>query len=80
MKLVPYEREKIKNIGWTKTKNLAILEEFLRSNYDCVEVKEFTTKSASTCAASLQVSIKRFGLSDSVFAISRKDRVFLSRK
>ena len=80
MKLVPYEREKIENIGWSKTKNFKILEEFLHGDYDCVEVKEFTNKNARTCAGSLQASVRRFGLTDSVMVISRKDRVFLIRK
>ena len=77
MTIIPYDKSKIENFGGYKvTKNQKIIEEFVNSNMDCAEVKEFNHKTAWSCANALNYSIKRFRLSG-VQAISRKGRVFL---
>ena len=77
MTLIPYDKSKLENFGgFKKTKNQKILEDFVNSNMDCAEVKDFTCKTASYCATSLNISIKRYKLSG-VQALSRKGRVFL---
>lgn len=77
MKFVPYDREDIKNLGgYKQCKNQKILEEFANSEYDCVEIVDYTNKNSNYCAASLNVSIKRFKFSN-MNAISRDGRVFL---
>lgn len=77
MTLIPYNKNDIEEFGgFKKTKNQKILEEFVNSNMDCAEVKEFTQKDSHGCAASLNISIKRFKLLN-IHAISRGGRVFL---
>ncbi len=77
MTLIPYNKNDIEQIGsYKKTKNQKIVEEFINSNMDCAEVKEFTHKTGHSCANALNTAIKRFRLS-SVHAICRNGRVFL---
>lgn len=77
MTLIPYNKNDIEHFGsFKKTKMQIILEEFVDSNMDCAEVRDFTHKTAGSCANSLNASAKRFKLL-SVQAISRNGRVFL---
>ena len=57
-------------------KNQEILEEFMNSDMECAEVMGYTNKTASSCANSLNGSIKRFGY-HGVKAVSKKDKVYL---
>lgn len=79
MKLVPYDLTKVNAKGYKMSKNQKILEEFRNSDLDCAEVTEFTQCSATTCAASLNASIKRYRL-NTLRAIIREGRVFLIKE
>ena len=76
MTLVPYE-----NINECKyrTDNYRILSEFAKSDLDCAEIKDFTQKKASYCAASLQRSIKIYKMA-SIECVFRKGKVLLIKK
>lgn len=76
MTLVPYSKKELGEIGYEKTSNLKILEEFIRSDLDCARVDGYTQRSASICVNSLRASIKRFGM-HRIMVIKRKDNVFL---
>lgn len=78
MKLVPYDRNKIDNVNFVKTKNYKLLLEFVESNELCARVDDHDCAKASYCAASLQASIKRFNINN-VRVMLRKDKVFLIR-
>ena len=61
MKLVPIETQKIPNvIPQRKGSNYNILVEFQESGLDCVELREYPHKNASSAAVCLSLSIKRF--------------------
>ena len=80
MKLIPYNVDNVPGKhAYSLTKNLELLEEFANSDFDCVEVTDFTQKNATTCATSLNTSIKRYRMF-SIKAIQRGDRVFLIRR
>ena len=79
MKLVPYNRKDLNVSGYSKTKNLRVLEEFRDSDLDCAEVKEYTQCSPDCCATSLNNSIKVFRL-NRLRAIVRKGKVYLIKE
>lgn len=76
MKLTKCNINEIEHTYYKKSDNLALLEEFLNSNMDCAEVEGFTQKSASTCAASFNTSIKNYRF-HGIKAISRRNKVYL---
>ena len=79
MKLIPYDKEKLIRDGWYKTtKNVAIIEEFIASGLDCVELTEHGHKKATYCQWCLYNTMKRFKI-NTVKVITRKGRVFLIR-
>ena len=79
MKLVPYDIKKISGAVY-RSDNRSIIEEFIHSPYDCVKIEEYTHKSAESCSASLNKSIRMFGYEDKVSVTRRKDEVFLIKK
>lgn len=79
MKLIPYDKEKLGEIGWYKTpKNLAIIEKFIASGLDCAELTEHGHKKATYCQWCIYSTLKRFKI-NTVKVITRKERVFLIR-
>ena len=76
MELIKCDKNSIVKIYYKKTKNQKLLEEFINSNMDCAEVKNFEQKNAKNCCCSLNISIKRFHITG-IHAIQRKNRVFL---
>lgn len=80
MKLTPCNIEEIGGMGYyKKSNNYRILSEFISSGLKAAKVEEFTQKSATSCAASLNASIKRYRM-NSIYAIERKGEVFLIRE
>ncbi len=74
MKLVPCTEDDLRLVR-AKTDIWMVLTEFADSDYDVVEVSDYTHKDAHSCAASINTSIKRFGFAMSVMV--RRGRVFL---
>lgn len=56
--------------------NYAILKEFANSSDDCVKLEGWTHKNASSCAASMGASIRRF-YRGQMKVIQRRGDVFL---
>jgi hypothetical protein len=80
MKLIAYDKNKIKNIGgYKKTENMKIIDEFVDSGLDCVKVEGWTQKYAWRCAWSLNQTIKRLKKSG-IRALSRDGEVFLIKE
>lgn len=80
MKMVPYDYQKLgKAYGFRKTKNEKILDEFLESGNDCVELVGYTNKDAKSCQGSINLYIRRHKMQTQVYAIYRRGRVFLVR-
>ena len=79
MRLVKSDIRKIKKVNYSRTNNFEILEEFVESDMDCAEVKDFTQISAWSCASSLNASIKRFNIGG-IKAISREGKCYLIKK
>lgn len=77
MKLIPCDPSEVK-AKRPYGNNQAILEEFNAMNIPCVKYEGFTQKSASNCAAAMNLSAKRMGFHN-VRAISRKGEVFMIR-
>lgn len=76
MRLVAYDLKNLENPNMTKSKNQALIEEFMASDMTCAKVEGFTQKTAISCANSLNISIKRFNFGG-VRAISRRNEAFL---
>lgn len=74
MKLVPYEAKNIKH--YKSTKNLEILEEFIKSDMSCAKLEGYTQKNAKSCQSSLIASIRNFRI-HGVKVLVRKDDVIL---
>lgn len=77
MKLVPCITEEDLKVVRPKTNLWNVLDEFINSGYDVMEVKDFTNKDAGSCAASMGASIKRYKFNCKV--MKRGERVFLVR-
>lgn len=75
MKLVPVDKKALPG-SYSKTTAMSIIEKFKESNMDCAEVRDYTHKTANSCANSLKQSIKRFRVFN-VDVIVRQNRVFL---
>lgn len=54
------------------------LMDFAESGLECMEVKDFSHKTAAYCASSIAAAIKRYHLYN-IRAVQRRDRVFLIR-
>ena len=76
MKLIPCVEEELRYVR-RKSNLWAVLNEFIDSGYDVMEVKDFTHKNAESCSSSIDSAIKRYGFNCTV--TMRKERVFLVR-
>lgn len=78
MRLVEYDINKIKSVRnhYKISANLKLLTEFVESGMECMKVEGWTTKTASICASSLNLSAKRYKIGG-VRAMSTKGEVFL---
>lgn len=75
MKMVPYEKEQMPNRR-KYTDMHKFLDEFIKSEHDCVKVTDFTHANAKSCVSGLRASIRRYRYSH-VKVIQRGDNVFL---
>lgn len=64
------------SLCYKRTKNEKILEEFVNSDMEIAEVKEYTNKDAKSCSNSLNISIKRFHMTG-IKSILRNEKVYL---
>lgn len=76
MKLVKRNLVEVDFKSFAETRNQEILDEFMDSDMECAEVMDYTHKTATSCAGSLNTSIKRFKY-HGVKAISRSNKVYL---
>lgn len=77
MKLVPYDIKKLEVKGYKKCSNQKVIDEFLNSEAECVEVVDYPHKNAWVCASTMRASVNRMHLSDSVRVIMNNGRVFM---
>lgn len=77
MKLVPCNEDDLKIVK-SKTDIYKTLSEFIHSDCDIMEIKDFTHKSAVVCAGCISQSVKRYRFNIQV--VKRGERVFLVRK
>lgn len=75
MKMVPYEKEQVKNRR-KYTDIRRFLEEFVHSEYDCVKVTDFTHVNVKSCVSCLRASVRRYKYFH-VKVVQRGDSVFL---
>ena len=77
MKLIPYDIKKIGGKQWySKSENLKILEEFVKSDMECAKIEDYPQKSAMVCISSLQGSIKRYRIAG-IQAMLRNGEAYL---
>ena len=76
MKLVKADINKVQPNLYKKSNNLKLLEEFINSGEDCMEVVDYTQKKTSGCVWSLNNSIRIYSLGG-IRAICRDKRVYL---
>lgn len=76
MRLVPYDKKKLNNIGYKPTKNYELLTEFVNSGHECVKLEGWEHSNAYGCMASLSGSIKRYKIGG-VQCLVRKGEVYL---
>ena len=77
MKLVPYDEKKLFCKPKQKYSDIRTLViNFQSSGFSCVEVKEFTQKTAGNCCTSINKACKRMHV-EHIRAITRKGRVFM---
>lgn len=77
MKFEKYSIKKI-GMGYKRSNNMKLLDEFKESGLKCAKVTEYTTKTPRYCASSLQQTINRYHKEyRGLRAISRGDEVFL---
>lgn len=76
MKLVPCSENELKLVR-PKTDIWKALNEFAESDYEVVELSEFTHKDSHSCTSSIRTAIKRYGFSMTV--LERRGRVFLAK-
>lgn len=79
MKFEPYQLDRIAGVGYKKTKNFTILEQFLDSNEPCAEIKEYVHRDCYSCANSLKRSVELFHMNDILVKVFG-GRIFLIRK
>ena len=61
MNIVSYNlKDLMKEFERDRSDNYSILKEFVNSSDDCVKIEGWTHKNASSCAASMGASIRRF--------------------
>lgn len=74
MKLQPYDIDKVRMIK-RHTKNYGILQEFVNSGLDCVEVVNHHYSNVASARGTLQRSAKRYGFN--IRFIQEKGRLFM---
>lgn len=82
MTLVPYSIENLETMTtryYKSTKNLRVIDEFIKSDLCCAEITNFDSKNAKSLYGSLYKSIKRFR-KEEVAILKRGERLFLVRK
>lgn len=69
---------KIEEIGcwYSKTKNQKLFEEFVNSDFDCVEVENYNHKNAKSAQTCLHNSAKHFGFTN-IHVVVRGEKVYL---
>lgn len=77
MKMTPYDKSKL-SVRMPRSNNYGIIEEFVRSGYECVKLEGYTQRDATICALSLRASIKRYGFH--VDVAKRGEDVYLIKK
>lgn len=78
MRLEEYNRENLTG-RYRRCKLQAIIDEFLESDMDCAEVKDYDAKFAYSQASTLNKAISRMKKDKIVRAMSYNGRVFLIR-
>lgn len=78
MKLIPVDRASVQK-QYASTKNLAVLEEFVKSGMDCARVDGIEGSKAYNTATSIRNSAKRFGYK-TVRVSTINNRVYLFRE
>lgn len=74
MRLTPYKKEKMPNIGgYKKTEIHSLLDEFAESDLDCVKIEGWTHKNASSCMSSFRSAINRYKMSGIRCAVRNKE-------
>lgn len=76
MRLVPYDKSKIRSKYFAVTVNQQILDEFVNSGLECAKVEGWTNASPGSAANSLNTSIKRFKYGG-IKAVSYNKEVYL---
>lgn len=76
MYLEKCKMEDLYSLCYTRTKNEKLLEEFVNSDMEIAEVKDYTNKDAKSCSNSLNLSIKRFHMTG-IKSIIRNGKVYL---
>ena len=77
MRLVAYDVNKVERPAmYKRTKLLAVLEEFMKSDDVCVEIKDFNHRDAYVCASCFRRAIVRYNFGG-VAAIARRNQAFL---
>lgn len=77
MNIVSYNlKDLMEEVERSKSDNYSILKEFANSSDDCVKLEGWTHKNASSCAASMGASIRRF-YRGQIKVIQRRGDVYL---
>lgn len=79
MRLVKCEKKNVESVkGYCVCKMQEIVKEFIDSGMDCAEIKDFTQKNATTCAASFNNACRRMKV-NSVRAFAGENKCFVVR-
>lgn len=76
MRLVPYDKKKLKDVNFKPTRNYEMLTEFVNGDNDCVKLEGWEHSNAYGCQASFTASIRHFKIGG-VKCIVRKGEVYL---
>lgn len=82
IKKVDFNTIPISRCGKFSTKNLEVISEFLNGGYDAAEITDNAdaSRDAQKIVNSMNQSIKRFGHSSTLIAITRSNKAYLVRK
>ena len=77
MTFTAYDLKQIDNaMGYVKSNNQKLIEDFVDSGHDCVKVEGWTNKTAGSATNSINATIKTMH-KGGIKAISRRGEVFL---
>lgn len=76
MNFIPYDINKLNKNKYRKTENLRLIEEFAESGESCAKIENFSQKTSSVAATTLNHSAKHFGYPHIRF-MSRKGKLFV---